>query len=125
MQIQVETDNHIEGKQDLQAHVEAVILDVVDRYADHVTHVEAHLGDVNSSAKSGADDMRCMFEVRLAGHKPMAVTGTGPSLHQAIEAAADKLQAALETQLGKQADRQRRGQGTGELSAAIVRDGDV
>lgn len=121
MQIQVETDNHIEGRQDLQAHVESVILDAVDRFADQVTHVEAHLGDVNSSAKSGSDDMRCMIEARVAGHKPIAVTHFAENLHMAIDGAADKLQAALETLLGKQTDRQRRGQGTGELSADIVR----
>lgn len=122
MQIQVETDNHIEGKQELKAHVESVLLDAVDRFADQVTHVEAHLGDVNSSAKSGADDMRCVIEARVAGHKPIAVKHNAESLHLAIDGAADKLQAALETLLGKQTDRQRRAQGTGELSADIVRD---
>ena len=121
MQVQIETDNHVEGRERLIEHVEGVIRDAVDHYADRVTHVEAHLGDVNSSAKSGSDDMRCMFEARVAGHKPIAVTHFAENLHMAIDGAADKLQAALETQLGKQTDRQRRAQGTGELSADIVR----
>lgn len=125
MQIQVETDNHIEGKQDLQAHVESVILDAVDRHADQVTHVEAHLGDLNSGAKSGPDDMRCMLEARVAGHPPIAVTHRAENLHMAIDGAADKLQAALDTLLGKQTDRQRRAQGTGELSADLLREQDV
>ena len=122
MQIHVETDNHIENKQDLQAHVEAVIRDAVDRFSGQVTHVEAHLGDVNSGAKSGPDDMRCMLEARLAGSKPIAVTHNAQSLHQAIEGAVDKLRAALDTMAGKQVDRQRRALGTGHLSADIVRD---
>jgi ribosomal subunit interface protein len=125
MQIQVETDNHIENKQDLQAHVEAVIRDALDRFAEQVTHVEAHLGDVNSGTKSGPDDMRCMLEARLAGAKPIAVTHNAQSLHQAIDGAVDKLRAALDTLAGKQIDRQRRAVGTGHASADIVREADV
>ena len=118
MLVQVNTDNHIEGKQQLQAHVEAVILDAVAHHAEQVTHVVAHLGDVNSTAKSGADDLRCLLEVRLAGHKPMAVSHSAESLHQAIDGAADKLQAALDTQLGKQLE-------SGHPRHLDVRDDDV
>jgi ribosome-associated translation inhibitor RaiA len=125
MQIQVETDNHIENKQDLQAHVEAVIREAIDRFSEQVTHVEVHLGDVNSGTKSGPDDMRCLLEARLAGAKPLAVSHSAPSLHQAIDGAVGKLRSALDTLAGKQIDRQRRGVGTGHVSADIVRDDDV
>ena len=124
MQVQVETDNHVEGREKLIEHVEGVIRDAVDRYEDRVTHVEAHLGDVNSGDKSGAADMRCMFEARLAGLKNIAVKHQAESLHLAIEGAADKLTKALESALGKQQDRQRRHRGTGELSADVTRDFD-
>ena len=73
MQVQIETDNHVEGRERLIEHVEGVIRDAVDHYADRVTHVEAHLGDVNSGGKSGTYDMRCMFEARLAGLKNIAI----------------------------------------------------
>lgn len=125
MQIQVETDSHIDNKLNLQAHVEAVIRGAVERFSEQVTHVEAHLGDVNSGAKSGPDDMRCLLEARLAGAKPIAVSHNAPSLHQAIDGAVDKLRAALDTLAGKQMDRQRRASGTGHLSADIVREADV
>ena len=72
MQVQVETDNHVENREKLIEHVEGVIRDAVDRYEDQVTHVEAHLGDLNSGGKSGADDMRCLFEARVAGLKNRA-----------------------------------------------------
>ena len=124
MQVQVETDNHVEGREKLIEHVEGVIRDAVDRYEDRVTHVEAHLGDVNSGDKSGAADMRCMFEARLAGLKNIAVKHQAESLHLAIEGAADKLTKALESALGKQQDRQRRHRGTGELSAEVTREFD-
>ena len=124
MQVQVETDNHVEGRERLIEHVEGVIRDAVDRYEDQVTHVEAHLGDVNSGDKSGAADMRCMFEARLAGLKNIAVKHQAESLHLAIEGAADKLTKALESALGKMQDRQRRHRGTGELSAEVAREFD-
>ena len=124
MQVQVETDNHVEGREKLIEHVEGVIRDAVDRYEDQVTHVEAHLGDVNGGDKSGSDDMRCMFEARVAGLKNIAVKHQAESLHLAIEGAADKLTKALESALGKQQDRQRRHRGTGELSAEVTREFD-
>ena len=126
VQVQVNTDNHIEGREALIEHVQGVIRDAVDRYEDDVTRIEAHLGDVNSADKAGPDDMRCVFEARVAGMKPIAVKHQAESLHLAIEGAADKLTKALESTLGKLHDRQRRRPGTGELSADVVRkQGDV
>lgn len=122
MQVQVETDNHVEGREKLIAHVEGVIRDAVDRYEEHVTHVEAHLGDVNGSEKSGANDMRCMLEARVAGVKNIAVKHQAESLHLAIEGAADKLTKALDSTFGKLQDLQRRHPGTGELSAEVARE---
>jgi len=124
MQVQVNTDNHVEGREKLIEHVEGVIRDAVDRFEDQVTHVEAHLGDANSGEKSGPDDMRCMFEARLAGLKNIAVKYQAESLHLAIEGAADKLTKALESALGKQQDNERRRAKTGELSADAVRSAD-
>lgn len=124
MQVQVETDNHVEGREKLIEHVEGVIRDTVDRYAAQVTHVEAHLGDVNGSEKSGADDMRCLLEARVAGVKNIAVRHQAESLHLAIEGAADKLTKALDSALGKRQDQQRRHPGTGELSAELAREAD-
>lgn len=121
MQVQVNTDNHVEGREQLIEHVEGVVRDAVDRYEDVVVHVEAHLGDVNSGEKSGAADMRCMLEAHVAGLKNIAVTHHADSLHLAIEGAADKLTRALESALGKLRDRQRRHAGTGALSADVAR----
>lgn len=123
MQVLVETDNHIEGREALTEHVEGVIRDAVDRYAEHVTHVHAHLGDVNGD-KSGADDMRCVLEARVSGVKNIAVKHQADNLHLAIEGAADKLTSALESTLGKRQDRERRHPGTGELSAEAARETD-
>ena len=124
MQVQVETDNHVEGREKLIEHVEGVIRDAVDRHAERVTHVEAHLGDANGGDKAGADDKHCTMEARLSGVKNIAVKHHAPSLHLAIEGAADKLTHALDSAFGKEHDRQRRHPGTGELSADLVREMD-
>ena len=121
MQVQVKTDHNVEGRERLIEHVDGVIRDAVGRFEDEVTHVEAHLGDVNGGEKSGSDDMRCMLEARVAGLRNVAVKHQAESLHLAIEGAAEKLTKALESALGKLQDRQRRHPGTGELSADAVR----
>lgn len=124
MQVHVETDNHVEGREKLIEHVEGVIRDAVDRFQGQVTHVEAHLGDVNGSETSGAAHMRCLLEARVAGLKNIAVRHQAENLHFAIEGAADKLTKALESALGKAHDRERRHAGTGELSADVARAAD-
>src|ERR1700741_3925844 len=91
MQVHIETDNHVEGREKLIEHVEGVIRDAVDHYKGQVTHVEAHLSDMNSGEKSGPDDMRCLLEARVVGLKNVAVKHQAESLHLAIEGAADKL----------------------------------
>jgi ribosome-associated translation inhibitor RaiA len=110
MQVQVETDNHVEGRDKLVQHVEGVVRDAVDRYEDVVTRVEAHLVDVNGAGKSGPDDLRCLLEARVAGLKNIAVSHQAESLHLAIEGAADKLTKALQSALGRQQDQLRRRQ---------------
>jgi ribosome-associated translation inhibitor RaiA len=100
MQILVNSDHHITGDEGVSRRVEAVLNDAIDRYADRVTRVEVHLNDENGS-KHGDHDKRCMMEARLGGMKPIAVTHKAPSLVEAIEGCADKLQRALEHALGK------------------------
>lgn len=100
MQIQVNTDRHITGRESLADHVKTVVQDQLGRFADHITRVEVHLSDANSH-KSSANDKRCLMEARLAGRQPIAVSGTADNLRQAIDGAAQKLRRALDTTLGK------------------------
>ena len=118
MQVLVRTDNHLSAG-DLQNYVESAVTAAVGRFGQQVTRVEAHVGDDNSRSKSGANDMRCMLEARVAGAKPVAVTHHAESVKQAVNGAADKLLKALESTLGKADDRRRQGVGTGQLSAGL------
>ena len=72
MQIQVNTDDNIEGHDALTAQVEADVRDALSRFAAQITRVEVHLSDENA-ARGGSDDKRCLLEVRPTGQQPMAV----------------------------------------------------
>jgi ribosome-associated translation inhibitor RaiA len=103
MQIQVNTDDHVHGREDVTRAVEQEVTRALRRFEKHITRVEVHLGDVNAG-KHGAADKRCMMEARPANHQPVAVTHQADSLPLAIAGAAKKLQSRLDTVLGRLAD---------------------
>lgn len=104
MQVQLSTDNHIEGTAELARHVESVVKDSVRRFGDQVTRVEVHLADENSKVKGGGNDKRCTMEARLAGLQPLSVTHHGASIDQVIDGAADKLEKILHRTIGRLGD---------------------
>jgi ribosome-associated translation inhibitor RaiA len=100
MKIQVNTDNHVEGSEPLTRRVEAEVEKTLGRFGDQVTRVEVYLRDANSH-KSGDDDKRCLMEARLAGLQPIAVSHQAPTLGEAIDGAAEKLERTLDRTLGR------------------------
>ncbi len=100
MQIQVNTDNHIDGRQALEDYVKTTIATSLDRFSTRITRIEVHLSDENGD-KHGQDDKRCVIEARLAGLKPSAVTCDAESLQLAISGGIDKLKTSLERTLGR------------------------
>ncbi len=107
MQIQVNTDNHIQGSDDLSQHVKSIVEDALDRFSTRITRVEVHLSDENSSVKSGEKDKRCVLEARVRGLQPVTVTHQAESLDLAVSGAADKLESNLSRTLGKLDDPRR------------------
>ncbi|MGH7874990.1 MAG: HPF/RaiA family ribosome-associated protein [Candidatus Binatia bacterium] len=104
MQIQINTDHNIEGREALAHQVSGVVESALSRLSDHITRVEVHLSDENSAKKGGNDDMRCMMEARLEGRQPIAVTHWAATLDQAVDGAADKLTRMIESTLGRLRD---------------------
>ena len=100
MQIQVHSDNHIEGSARLVDWVSSNVSDKLDRFDDEVTRVVVHLSDENG-IKAGAHDKRCQIEARPKGQQPVSVTHKAASLELAVEGAIDKLNNALKHQFGK------------------------
>lgn len=95
MKIQINSDNHITGREALVEQAEATVTSALGHLAEQITRVEVHLSDENGE-KTGGRDKRCMMEARLEGHHPIAVTDEADSLDEAIAGAADKLKRSLD-----------------------------
>jgi ribosome-associated translation inhibitor RaiA len=100
MIIQFNTDKNIEGGEKQVSYLRASIEEELDRFSEHITRIEVHLSDENSS-KTGQDDKRCLLEARLKNRQPIAVTANTNTIEQALFDALEKLKATLETIDGK------------------------
>jgi hypothetical protein len=103
MQVQLNTDNHVQGDDKLAAWVDATISAKLDRFREHVTRVEVHLSDTNAG-RGGETDKRCTLEARPAGRQPVAVTHDAGTVADALTGAVGKLVRALDTAQGRARD---------------------
>ena len=100
MQIQVNSDNHIESSIRLEEWVRTTIESTLERYEEDLTRVEVYLRDENGD-KPGPHDLSCRLEARPKGHQPVSVCHKADTLEQAIDGAAVKLDHTLEHLFGK------------------------
>ncbi len=100
MQIQINTDKNIEGDEAFAGHVRTVVEKTLTHYADRLSRVEVHLGDMNAD-KSGTHDHSCTMEARPKGMDPVAVTHKAANSHLAVDGAAHSLANLLRTRFGK------------------------
>ena len=100
MQIQVNSDNHIESSIRLEEWVRTTIESTLERYEEDLTRVEVYLKDENGD-KPGPHDLSCRLEARPKGHQPVSVLHKADTLEQAIDGAATKLDHALEHLFGR------------------------
>ena len=100
MQIQINTDHHLQGSEAREQWASSVIDAAMGHFADNVTRVEAHLSDENAG-KGGAPALRCKMEARVNGRPPIAVTNDAASLDAAVNGAVQKLVRATEHALGR------------------------
>lgn len=105
MQIQINTDKNISGKDALAQSVEDVLRSDLSRFSDQITRIEVHLSDENSLAKSGGTDKRCLLEVRLAGERPVAISEQAETVEEALTCASQQMINLLETELVKHGKR--------------------
>lgn len=99
MQIQVNTGNNIRGRETLVSEVETAVENNLRHFQTHITRVEVHLSDENNH--KGGQDKRCMMEARIEGRQPLAVTHQSETLSQAVDGAAKKMKASINSALGK------------------------
>lgn len=107
MQVQVSTDNNINGSAQLIENITGELRDSLARFGHQVTRVDVHLRDTNGP-KSNGDDKSCLLEARLAGRQSTVVSHEAASVRQAIDGATTKLERALDNLLGKLSDRKGR-----------------
>ncbi len=110
MQIQINIDHNIEGREAMSEHVTHIVQRTMNRLSDHITRVEVHINDEKSS-KGGLHDRRCMMEARLEGRQPVSVTDHARTFHQAIDGAAEKLVRMIDSTLGRLHDQKTRSEG--------------
>lgn len=103
MQVQIHTDNHIEGTEGMGAWVSSSVKAALDRYSSQITRVEVHFSDENGGKKTSPENKQCMLEARLEGHQPLAVKHHAPNLNQALDGASEKLLRLIESTLGRTA----------------------
>jgi ribosome-associated translation inhibitor RaiA len=113
MQVLLNTDPNVDGRQQMSDHLEVVVKDALGRFGEQITRVEAHLSDANSQSKPSPDDIHCTLEARLRGRDPVVVKDHAGTAHQAINGAVGKLKRALATTLEK--NDPRRGEGLSEV----------
>ncbi|MCW4468606.1 HPF/RaiA family ribosome-associated protein [Flavobacterium sp. MFBS3-15] len=95
MQININTDNHIDGSDRLENYFSEVLHNTLKRFEDKITGLEVHIGDENGDKTTGGDK-RCLIEARVNGLNPLAVTNHADTVELAIKGAADKMKHLLE-----------------------------
>jgi ribosome-associated translation inhibitor RaiA len=113
MQVQVNTDNHVRGSDDLTKRVTDSVEAALGRFREHLTRVEVHLGDENGR-KGGQGDKRCAMEARPSGRQPVAVIHHADTLDEAIDGAAEQLARLLDSTFGRLHDHKGRTSFAGE-----------
>ena len=93
MQIQVHTDDHIQGGESLARWVQEEATAKLARFREHVTRVEVFLSDVDGG-KSGAAD-----------RQPVATRAEAAKVADAFTAAVEKLVRALGDDIERAKDR--------------------
>lgn len=100
MQVQVNTNQSIEGREALERWAQDELGQTLERFKHEITRVEVHLSDENSG-KAGSADKRCLMEARLANHQPIAVTHHAAGIDEAFRGAEGKLKRALDSTLDR------------------------
>ncbi|WP_017257850.1 HPF/RaiA family ribosome-associated protein [Pedobacter arcticus] len=101
MIIQINTDNHIEGKEELNTYITNLFNEKLQRFDSYLTRVEVHLSDENGGEKGGADDKKCNIEARLENLEPIFASSQSDDISKAIHDCLQKIKRGIEHQLDK------------------------
>lgn len=100
MQFQFNSDSSVMGTENVAERIEAHLRHRLARFTGKLTRIEVHVSDENSR-KGGGTDKHCMIEARIAGEKPMGVTGKAGDVDTAARSAGNKLAERLDRHFGR------------------------
>lgn len=100
MTIQINTDKTLNGSEAQHEYFKNQIATALKRHEEHITRIEVHLKDENGK-KEGVNDISCLLEARIEGKQPIAVNSKADTVHQAVSAAIEKVESAVEKIIGK------------------------
>ena len=100
MTIQINTDKTLTGENRSSDFFKSQIAEALERFETHITRIEVHLKDENGK-KDGFNNISCLFEARLEGRQPIAITNQADTIDLAVTGAIDKIKTAIESILGK------------------------
>lgn len=103
MQIQVNTDNQIQGSEGLESSVDSIIKQHLERFFPQLTRIEVHLSDANG-AKGGTEDKQCAIEARITSGPPIGVSHDAETVEKAIHGACDKMRSRLDSVIDQRRD---------------------
>lgn len=104
MIIQINTDNNIEGSENMEAYYTEQLEHGLKHYSEYITRLEVHVSDQNAD-KGGADDIQCRIEARVRNQEPVMVEAQEENQEAALANAIDKMQAVMRKMKGKMTDR--------------------
>jgi ribosomal subunit interface protein len=95
---------HLSLTDGLKAYVQEHLVDHIERLCDDQEASEIDISLVDINGPKGGVDKECRVTVRLPGLSAMHVTETAETLHQAIDAARDRMETALKRTLERRRD---------------------
>ncbi len=100
MHIQINTDHSVQGSKALEASVDNLIKQHLERFFPYLTRIEVHLADANG-AKGGAQDKQCAIEARISSGPPIGVSQDDETMEKAIHGACQKMRSRLDSTIGQ------------------------
>ena len=96
MQVQVHTDDSIQGGDSLAQWAQEEVNAKLARLKEHVVRVEVFFSSVDATKATGAPGKKCVLETRANGRPAIAVNAEAEKVKDAFTAALEKLRRAVE-----------------------------
>lgn len=101
MEVIINTDNVVEGKQDFKNYYAEELKVAMKRFDQYITRFEVYFSDENSGEKHSPKDKMCVIEARMRGKNPERVSNRDSENKKAFDGAVKKMRVVLERTIDK------------------------